>query len=384
MAIRGPLQVAAGLAVMGRPIGLAKSLPGTALSGLLPAEQDNVILAHLKRCGAGQPAAAPVATHALPYMLLPLPADTHATRRQPPPRPLPPPPQATAARPQQAQRAGRYNGAPAASRALSRPPARVLGQFVSEPPSSTPGMYSQPALAMRSLLTSASEMLARGSAPDRPPTGLVSMPLGLLPPATAPLPNTFSSVDIQRAAEALAAYIAPAGVTPLPPQPLRMHQPRAPYAAGLPGLRPSASGQQQQTTRPAADAPSMESRYPRIMPLGPPPENARYPKIQFSFALPPPAPAHVQPLHANGAAVAGGGGSDLQPTPQETAGKPGLAGRPRQPPPGSSRLVAALSHSLGMGSELLPAAAAQLPPPQPMRATPEQSRLDANGSSGGR
>ncbi|EIE19065.1 hypothetical protein COCSUDRAFT_48997 [Coccomyxa subellipsoidea C-169] len=387
VAIRAPLQVAAGLAVMGRPIGLAKSLPGTALSGLLPAEQDNVILAHLKRCGAGQPAAAPVTTHALPYVLLPLPADTRATRRQPPPRPLPPQPQAAAARSQQAQRAGRYSGAPAASGALSRPPARVLGQFVSEPPSSTPGMYSQPALAMRSLLTSASEMLARGSAPDRPPPGLVSMPLGLLPPATAPLPNTFSSGDIQRAAEALAAYITPAGVTPLPSQPLRMHQPRAPYAAGLPGLRPSASGQQQQTTRPAAEAPSMESRYPRIMPLGPPPENARYPKIQFSFALPPPAfpaPSHVQPPHANGAAVARGGENDLQATPQETAGKPGLAGRLRQPPPGSSRLVAALSQSLGLSSELLPAAAAQLPPPQLMRATIEQSRLDANGSSGGR
>lgn len=382
------LQNASSTFVMGRPIGVASSLPGVQLSGLPPSEQVKRVLAHLRQSAASrQPAAAPVVSHAAPYIIVPLPTEAPAGHQAPQrrlsaltaPRPAPAPAPAPIGQPLQALRSGRHGGPASAAPAALPPslinapargrqpaqmaPSRVLGQVVA-PASSMPGMYSQPAVAMRSLMTSASELLGRAAAAaDRPMPALVSMPVGSLCPSPPTLlPHTsLSNLDIQRAAESIAHYGTPAGVDALPLLPPRpMQQPRAPHGAGLTGFQTPAGEEPGSTRGMPASAASMEARYPRIMPLGPPPESARYPKIQFSLALPPPAylpPAPAiappsQPPHANGAGA-----------PAAAAGaRPGSAagGEPRQPPPGSSRLVAALSQSLPLGG----GDRVELPPPR--------------------
>ncbi|CAL8464664.1 g4199 [Coccomyxa elongata] len=368
-----PLLPATGLSVVGQPKGHAFDVPGGVPPSLPFWGHSSKVLEYLLQVAASQPRTAAAAS--VPYMLVPFSND--ALPRQRPralprlaPRPLPPP---IAARPVLPPRSGHRPGpaaalpprgaaAPALPAPMARQPqqshTRVPCTIVSAPgPTSAPGMYSQPAVAMRSLLASASEILNRTGAPgtavERPMPALVNMPrVGALPPATH-LPQTSLSVlDIQRAAESIAPGRASAAPRPMPLRRLVPADPsRPPYphqTSEVPSHSPANAQHIQQPVSTSAvlataGAPSLESRYP---------------KIHFNMAARP-APYPIP---------SGGKASGM--APQQTA-NPGM-----RPGPPSSRLIAALSQSL----DAVPAGAAQLPQLQPTRAAAPPVQAGGNSN----
>ena len=379
-----PLLPATGLAVVGQPKGHAFDVPGGVAPGLPFWGHTSSVLAHLLQAAASQPQAAPAAS--VPYMLVPFSNDAPPRQQQqrPAPRPralprlaprlIPRPTAAVGARSVLPPRSGGHRPGTAAARpphavaahALPAPMARrpqphtrVLGTVVSAPgpTSSAPGMYSQPAVAMRSLLASASEILnqagAPGSAVELPMPALVNRPrLGVLPPAAYSPHASLSTLDIERAVESIASGSVSAAARPLPSGLVRPAAPsRPPHRHHTPELPSHSAANAQQMHQPVpssalpatAGAPSLESRYP---------------KINFSMA----ALAAAYPMP-------GGGNAPPPGVAPQQAVNPGVGA---QPGPPSSRLIAALSQSL----DAVPAATAQLQPAQ-AAALPMQS----NGNS---
>lgn len=396
--------------MVGRPLGLAQSLPG--FPEHPTAEQTNAVLAHLRRSAMGRSQTAPAVSQMVPYCIIPLPPDAQARQRssqlqprmqRPLAEPLPAPASAPAGRALQQLNAGRHGSAPfhaqrsrAAVATPSRPsavPQRLLvargaaEQTGQQPRLRTlgpaggggggapdaPGMYSQPAVAMRSLLTSASQIFGRVPPVDAAMPTLAPMPFcSLQQPPALPSQSIINSMDIQRAAESVLPNSSTAAFATHP------LQPDLPFNSSHGAAAPSEhGGMYQQQQQRAAEA-SLESRYPTIMPLGPPPENPRYPKIHFSAATQPLAfavqPPYIAPLpllapkvHANGSALPPMSSAHDSVAASSTIQQHSVGESQPQLHPPPSRLVAVLSQSLdfaGSRGAQLPAAAAQLPPPQ--------------------
>lgn len=370
-----PLLPATGLSVVGQPKGHAFDVPGGVPPSLPFWGHSSKVLAYLIQLAAGQPRAAPAGS--VPYMLVPFSNDTPPRQRSRAlprlaPRPLPPP---TAARSVLPPRSGhrpdlaaalppRGAAAPALPAPMARQPqqshTRVLGTVVSAPgPTSAPGMYSQPAVAMRSLLASASEILNRTGAPgaavERPMPALVNMPrVGALPPATHLPQTSLSMLDIQRAAESIAPGSAPAAPRPLPLRRLVPADPSRPLYRHQTSDIPSHSAANAQHIQQPVPTPAV------LAPAGVPSLESRYPKIHFNMAARP-APYPIP-----------GGGNAPGVAPQQTA-NPGVGMGPGPP---SSRLLAALSQSL----DAVPAGAAQLQQLQPTRAAAPPVQASGNGT----